>query len=127
MNIALKVLRFLRRYDIPQLLIGVKILLALLLIGCLFNVSRDYLRIVRYVVFVMSVWVAYVEFSKGGFVAGAASVITAIMLNPVIPFFLPQYQWKLFYAALAVALIVWSTYELYVVATTKKVTGRYDD
>ncbi len=127
MNIALKVLRFLRRYDIPQILIGVKILLALLLIGCLFNVSRDYLRIVRYLVFVMSIWVAYVEFSKGGFVAGAASGITAIVLNPVIPFFLPQYQWKVFYALLAVALILWSVFELYVAVTTKKVTSRYED
>jgi hypothetical protein len=127
MNLLSKIFRTVYKYPLDQALMVLKVVLALLLIGCLFNVSRDYYRVVRLIVFVMAVWITYIEYYKGVYVASAICLITAIMFNPVAPIFIPQYQWLLFYAALAIGCIGWVVYEMFLMEAPKREQVRYRD
>lgn len=96
-----------------QVIIGIKVCTALLLIGCVFSQSRSYLQCVRLFVFTFCIWQAYVEYQKKVFVVAVPAVICAVLLNPIIKFRLLQAQWLLVYAVMAIALIVWIVFELY--------------
>ena len=96
-----------------HVLIGIKTIVAILLILCLFNMTRGYYQFVRISVFVFCIWLTYDQYFKGIYVAAIPAFLCAVLFNPIIKFYIPKKDWLFIYAALAVCLIAWSVYDLY--------------
>ncbi|MFD1257162.1 DUF6804 family protein [Mucilaginibacter terrae] len=94
-------------------LITIKAFIAVLLIICLFNMPRGYYHFVRLSVFIFCIWLAYTEYFKGVYVAAIPALLCAVLFNPVVKFYIPKRDWLLIYSALAICLVTWIVYDIY--------------
>jgi hypothetical protein len=93
--------------------IAVKAIVAILLIICLFNMPRGYYQFVRFSVFVFCIWLAYTEYFKGIYATAIPALLCAVLFNPVIRFYIPKRNWLLIDTTLAICLVAWIVYDIY--------------
>jgi hypothetical protein len=91
----------------------IKILLAGLLIGCLFNVPYGYFQFIRIAGCVGFIYLAYYEFQNKRNITGIFSVACALLLNPVFKIHFVRKQWNIIDVVIAVLLLIWVIFDLY--------------
>ena len=110
-----------------HIIIAIKAVVAILLLVCLFNVPRGYFQFVRFSVFVFCIWLAYTEYFKGIYATAIPALLCAVLFNPIIRFYIPKRNWLLIDTALAICLVAWIVYDIYLLDRTggdKKVIER---
>jgi hypothetical protein len=93
--------------------IAVKFIVAILLIICLFNMPRGYYQFVRISVFIYCIWLAYIEYFKGVYATAIPALLCAVLFNPIVKFFITKKNWLLIDTALAICLVAWIVYDIY--------------
>lgn len=86
----------------------IKILIAILLIGCCFKVPYGYFQYARIVGFLGFGYLAYDEFkNKKNILIILFCINCAILLNPIEKIHFPRYTWNIIDIILAIILIAW--------------------
>lgn len=92
----------------------IKILLAGLLIGCLFNVPYGYFQFIRVAGCVGFIYLAYYEFQNKRNITGIFSVACALLLNPVFKIHFTRKIWNNIDLVIAIGLIIWVISESFI-------------
>ncbi len=93
--------------------IGFKFLMAALLLLCLFNMNKGYYLFARILMFGYCIWLAYTEYFKAVYVAAVPALVCAVLFNPIVKFYISRRNWLIIDVVLAVILMGWGIYELY--------------
>ena len=91
----------------------IKLLIAGLLIGCLFNVPYGYFQFIRIAGCIGFIYLAWVEFKENRIVTGIFSAACAILLNPVFKIYFTRKLWNDIDVVIAVLLLIWVIFDLY--------------
>jgi hypothetical protein len=105
--------KILNRINPQYAAIAVKAIVAMLLIICLFNMPRGYYQFVRISVFIYCIWLAYIEYFKGVYATAIPALLCAVLFNPIVKFFITKKNWLLIDATLAVCLVAWIVFDIY--------------
>ena len=89
----------------------IKILIAALLIGCLFKVPYGYFQFIRIAGCIGFCYLAYKEFEEKRTTTGLLSVAFAILLNPVFKIHFTRKIWNNIDLVIAIGLIIWVIFE----------------
>ncbi len=85
----------------------IKILIALFLIGCLFNVPYGYFQFVRIASCIGFAYLAYKEFEEDKTITGILCIGCAILFNPIFKIYFKRELWNDIDLVIAIALGVW--------------------
>lgn len=91
----------------------IKLILALLLIGCIAHMPYGYYQFIRIAGFAGFAYLAYTEFEEKKVITGILCVAAAILFNPVAKIHFERGLWNEIDIALAAALILWLIIDLY--------------
>jgi len=91
--------------------IKIKILMAILLLGCLLGVPYGYFQFVKIAGFIGFSYLAYEEFTNKRGTTGILSTICAILLNPFFKIYFNRGVWNTIDIVIAAGLIVWVIYD----------------
>jgi len=86
----------------------IKILIAALLIGCLFEVPYGYFQFIRIAGCIGFCYLAYKELEEKRSITGIFSVVCAILLNPVFKIHFTRKTWNNIDVVIALGLIIWT-------------------
>lgn len=89
----------------------IKLLIAALLIGCLFNVPYGYFQFIRIAGCIGFAYLAYNEFNYKRNITGILSVACAILLNPVYKIHFTRKLWNDIDLVIAILLLIWVIFD----------------
>ena len=84
-----------------------KLILALLLAGCLLKMPYGYYQFIRIAGCVGFFYLAYEELKLNRFITGIFCVVCAILLNPVYKIYFSRKIWNIIDVIIAAILILW--------------------
>jgi len=90
----------------------IKILLAALLIGCLFKVPYGYFQFVRIAGCIGFCYLAYEEYKSRRVITEILCIACAILLNPIIKIHFSRSLWNTIDLIIAILLIIWIVVDL---------------
>lgn len=91
----------------------IKIIIAALLIGCLFNVPFGYFQFIRVAGFLGFTYLAVIEFENNRTITGIFTASSAIILNPIFKIHFSRRTWNDIDLVIVFGLIVWIVYEAF--------------
>ena len=91
----------------------IKILLSIILFGCLLNVPYGYFQFIRIAGCIGFAFLAYYEFKNKRNITGILSVACAILLNPVFKIHFSRKLWNDIDLVVAILLLTWVISDLY--------------
>jgi len=92
---------------------ALKIIMAILLLGCLLKVPYGYFQFIRIATCIGFAYLAYTELKENKSILGILSIACAILLNPIIKIHFTRKVWNQIDLILAIGLIIWVTIEFY--------------
>lgn len=92
----------------------IKLSLAALLLGCLFDVPYGYFQIVRLVGCALFCWLAYLEYQEKKIITTALCIGCALLLNPIVKVYFKRDVWNNIDLVIAIALVVWMIINVFV-------------
>ena len=87
--------------------IKIRILISLLLLGCLLDVPYGYFQFIRVTGFVGFIYLSYLEFINKKRTIIILTVICAILLNPIFKIHFTRRIWNNIDLIIAIGLIIW--------------------
>ncbi len=93
------------------MIVIIKLLIAALLIGCLFNVPYGYFQFIRIAGCIGFAYLAYNEFNYKRNITGILSVACAILLNPVYKIHFTRKLWNDIDLVIAILLLIWVIFD----------------
>ena len=91
--------------------IAIKILLAALLLGCLFKVPYGYFQFIRIAGCIGFCYLAYEEYKSRKIITEVLCIACAILLNPVIKIHFSRPLWNTIDLIIAILLAVWIIFD----------------
>ena len=91
----------------------IKVLIAVLLVGCLFNVPYGYFQFIRIAGCVGFAYLAFNEFNLERNILGILCFVCAILLNPVFKIHFTRKLWNQIDIIIAVLLLIWIFFDFY--------------
>lgn len=88
--------------------IVIKIILAVLLFGCLFKMPYGYFQFIRIAGCAGFVYLAYVELEAKKNITGILSIAAAILFNPIFKIYFTRQLWNTIDVVIGLLLIFWS-------------------
>jgi len=98
----------------------IKLLLALLLFGCLLKMPYGYYQFVRLAAFAGFIAIAYVEYKENRIITVVLSVLCAILFNPIVKIYLKKDTWQLIDESIAIGLTAWIVIDLIIYLLNKR-------
>lgn len=90
----------------------IKLLLAGILIGCIFKVPYGYFQFVRIAGCIGFCWLAYIEHEEKKSITAILSIVCAILLNPIFKIHFARKTWNNIDISIAVFLGLWVIFDL---------------
>ena len=85
----------------------VKLLISVLLFGCLLNMPYGYFQFIRIVACIGFFWLAYQELENNKKIIGLVTICCGILFNPVFKIYFKRTLWNKIDVIIATSLIVW--------------------
>lgn len=90
----------------------IKIILVMLLLGCLLKMPYGYYQYVRLITCFGFAWLTYTEYIKKRNYLAVICTLVAVLFNPVFKVHFERGIWNAIDIAIAVALIIWVVIDL---------------
>jgi hypothetical protein len=84
-----------------------KLIIAGLLIGCLFKMPYGYYQFMRIAVCGLFIWLAYTEYKNGVIIMAVLSGLSAILFNPIAKVYFHKKDWQSIDKGFVVVLMLW--------------------
>ena len=84
-----------------------KLIIAGLLVGCLFKMPYGYYQFMRIAVCLLFAVIAYLEYKKGVFVTAILCGFSVILFNPIAKFYFHKKDWQIIDKGFVIALMIW--------------------
>lgn len=97
-----------------------KLIIAGLLIGCLFKMPYGYYQFMRIAVCGLFIWLAYIEYKKAVIITAVLSGLCAVLFNPIAKVYLHKKQWQSIDKGFVIVLMIWIIIDVILIARNWK-------
>lgn len=84
-----------------------KIIIIMLLVGCLFKMPYGYYQFMRIAVCGLFIWLAYIEYKKGIIITAVLSLLSAVLFNPIVKVYFHKKDWQTIDKGFVIVLTIW--------------------